>query len=387
MSELRNRTAGTAGSAGGAFVHGGVGFDMPQEMAGFQQAEPIANAATTSNGYSKLASSQKDAEQALGGIPSVFGALEKYGGRRISLWGGINLEAALAGPVAEEAQQWGNLLTWGRLVIAALFFLTFVSFAFVTGFVIKNDGKFPLFWDPITFNKLDNKWEVALESAGPIHVAWMFVLLLLAFSAYHAAHFVPFVANIYARFVFGMRMNPIRWIFHGTAGGIMLGGFAIIMGVSNIFVFVALILIVLTGAASILFMELINRPEVLNDYDETVHTDFITIEGTKRAVVYSEINPWPYVLAVLALVTYVAFTWAYFWHAVSHSANNVPWYAWSIGFLVPLVFLLMAALNGIRYLVNWTIFRFFYIDIAHVLIVDGGIWLGTTLVLIGLALL
>lgn len=364
--------------------HNGVGFALPELQ------KPVE--APSTNGYSPVPQQQgiRGAEdgnigQTLDSVPSVFGAIEKYGGRRISLWGGVDLEMALAGPVAEEANKWANLLTWGRAAFALLFLAAAVTFSFVAGFSIKHEGKYSLWYDPISFNKLDNKWEASLENAGSIWVSWMLVAMLYIFAIYQGAHFVPFVARVYARFVFGMRMNPIRWIFHGLAGGIILGGLGLIMGVSNVIVFVFLVLTALTGAASILFMELINRPTLTEDYDETIDNDFLTIGGKRFAVRYSAINPYPYLLAVLALLTYVAITWTYFWHSVSFSSGNVPWFAWAVAILVPIIFVIMAAVNGIRYLVNWTIFRYFYVDILHVVVVDGGMLVASILVLIGMA--
>lgn len=360
--------------------HNGVTFVLPsdQKDAPAPAYAPLAAQNVAENG---------NMTNMLGKVPGVFEAIEKYGGRRLSLWGGVDLNMALAGPVAEEAMHYSGVLTWLRLAIAALFFVLAVAFSFVTPFEIKNDGKYPLYWDPITFNKLDNKWETALEGAGSIFVSWMLVAMLYAFAAYHALHFVPFIANIYNRFVFGMRMNPIRWLFHGAAGGLILGAFGLIMGVSNVIVFVFLVLTVLVGAACILFMELINRPTVSADYDATIDNDYITIEGTPMAVRYSEINPWPYVIAVIALAAYVGITWSYFWHAVANSSHNVPWFAWAVAIVVPIIFALMAIVNGLRYLVSWTLFKYFYIDVAHVVLVDGGVFVCSAMVLIGMALL
>lgn len=317
----------------------------------------------------------------------------------IDLTGGVALENLLLREVGPEQQRWGSMIGWVRLLLALLYAITGLTFLFVIIFVPAH-GKMPMYFDPIKFSALDNKWEVANEQIGTVDVAWALLALMTSFAVYHAVHFLPFVRDIWLRLVFWYRMNPIRWVFHGVVGGLMVAFFSLILGVSNIIVFILLLVITIGAAACVLFSEMINRPVVhWVEADDTVSslqstyglTDLQAeraIKTNKFFLVKGAVTPWPLLAAWVLFLAGVGIVGAYFFSAVDDKAAHVPWYAWTTLFTVAVPLLLMAIVNTLATLLDWSIFsNYFYIDMIHVPVELIFAWLGTVLVLIGLATL
>lgn len=329
----------------------------------------------------------------------VTAALRKTGlpVTAIDLTGGIQLENLLMREVSPEQQRWGWFIGWVRLLLALGYAVTGLTFLFVIIFVPAH-GKMPLYFDPIRFSTLDNKWEVANEQIGTVDVAWALLALMTTFAVYHAVHFLPFVRDIWLRLVFWYRMNPIRWVFHGVVGGLMVAFFSLILGVSNIIVFILLLVITIGAAACVLFSEMVNRPVVhwteagdtvtslKEKYNLTDMQAERAINVNKFFVVKGAVTPWPLVYAWVLFLAGVGIVGAYFFSAVDDKAGQVPWYAWTTLFTVALPLLLMAIVNTMAVLLNWSFFsNYFYIDMLHIPVELIFAWLGTVLVLIGLA--
>lgn len=295
--------------------------------------------------------------------------------RRISLADGIDMRGLMTQEVEEEVAQWGTFLGWMRLIFGVLYGAAAIGLLFTV--IFKTHGEFPLYEDPLRYSHLDKKWEVALEKVGNVHVDWALVALLSLFSAYHFVHFLPFVRDIYLRLVFYYQMNVIRWMFHGLVGGLMLGFCSIVMGVSNIIVFVLLTLAVVAAAAGALFSEMINMPALYNvgpnDTAGSLANDHGLSASEAAKAIRKEhfikretVTPWPILFAAIAAVAFVGVTSYYFWVAVADQTDQVPWFAWSTYFISMFTLFVIVVLNGLALLINWSVFRqYIYIDIAH----------------------
>jgi len=280
-----------------------------------------------------------------------------------------------------DQANWGTLYSWANLGVAALYLIAAFALMFVVIFVAN--GSIGTFWDPLLWDSIDSKWEVSLLSAGGIHVDWALVAMLAIFGLYHAAYFIPFVQTFYFN-TLSYEYNPIRWAFWGTAGALVLGFYALIMGVSNIIIFVAMVLTVTAGCAFLLCMEMINRPvlvQVAADAPKRTSGKNVPFVGQFFDTELKAVNPLAFVFAIIALAFYIGITWTYFWNCVHDHIHGVPWYAWFIGVLTALALIAVALLNGIRYVVSWKFLKFFYLDVLHT-VVEVILVLGGTLVFI-----
>lgn len=394
-SKLTHRSGG--GSGGTGFTFNGVAMDAGDDdiYGSLMANQAPAGAPMTAGAPSAMRIAATEAGYKTGGKLDPTAQLREAGVpvRELSLTGGIDLDNLLSEELQGQTVKYGKMLGWVRLILAALYAITALALLFVV--IFESNGEFPFFWDPIRYSKLDGKWEAAMEKVSNVHVDWALVALLATFAIYHAVHFFPFVRDIYLRLVFWYQMNAIRWIFHGVAGGLMVAFYAVIMGVSNVIVFVLLGVVVIGGAAAVLFSEMINRPKLYFVGDKEEEADLVanhelTAEDATAAVrdgyfiKPGAVTPWPILAALVLLLTYVGVTSAYFWTAVEDSASHVPWYVWTTYFITMLSFVVIAVVNVLRLLVSWRIFQnYFYFDILHNAVELAFIWLATVLVIIG----
>lgn len=287
------------------------------------------------------------------------------------------------------------MIGWFRLILGSLYGLATLALLFVV--IFKAHDKFPLYWDPMRWDGLSNQWVVALENAGMIHVAWAILALGFVFCPYQFAHFLSFVRDIYLRLVFYYEMNPIRWIFHGVVGGMLVSFFSIILGVSNVIVFVFLVLTFLAAAASILFSEMINRPNLYNvDKDKDTSAQLeqtygLTATEAKQAIdngyfIQSSVStPWPILAGVIMLTLAIAIMTTYFGAAVLKHSGRVPWYAYTTYLITVGVLAVLGIVNSLRLLISWRFLQnYLYIDLLHN-VVEAVFLLNVLLIIIGLS--
>lgn len=318
--------------------------------------------------------------------------------RQIDLTGGIEFQQLMNVTVTDKQAKYGWLIGWARLLLAGVYGVTSFALLFVVIF-LTNGGKMPLQWDPLRYSNLDNKWEAALEKVGVIYVAWALLAMLTAFAAYQAVHFLPVVREFYLKFVSYYQMNPIRWIWYGVAGGLVVAFYSLIMGVSSVIVMVLLLVIVIGGAASVLFSEMINRPNVYivtdaERQDPSILTSKYGLTPCEAAAAIKVgyflkpgvVTPWPILAALVLLLTYVGIVSAYFWTAVDDEFSQVPWYAWTTYFLTVASFVAMAAANVARLLLSWALFQnYLYLDLLHNGVEFLFIYVGIVLNIVGFA--
>ena len=370
-------------------------------VGGFTVRDTGRSAPTVSSSSAGYRPLSVDAEMATGGtgIDPTAG-LRDLGLpiRQIDLTGGIEFEQLMNVTVTDKQAKYGSLIGFARLGLAVLYGLTAFALLFVVIFR-TNGGEMPLQWDPLRYSDLDNKWEAALEKIGVIYMAWALLAMLTVFAAYQGIHFLPFVRDFYLKFVFYYQMNPIRWIWHGVAGGLVVAFYSLIMGVSSVIVMVLLLVVVIGGAAAVLFSEMINRPNVYmvtaeERADPSILTSKYGLTPCEATAALKSgyflkpgvVTPWPILAALVLLLTYVGIVSAYFWTAVDDKWSRVPWYAWTTYFLTVGAFVAMAAANVARLLLSWAIFQnYLYMDLLHNGVEFLFIYVGIVLNIVGFA--
>lgn len=325
------------------------------------------------NGYGPIAA---DAET---GVSQTFDVSKELGVnlpvRQITLAEGVNFQALMTSNIAYETKKYGRMLGWFRLGMGSLYTLAAIGLLFVVIFV--SNGKMPLYKDPLAYSSLDKKWEVALDKVGDVHVDWALLALMTLFAPYHFMHFLGFVRDAYLRQIFYYQTNIIRWVFHGLVGGLLVGFFSIVMGVSSVIVFVLLTGLIMAAAAGMLFSELINLPTIYRK------TESDTLESVQKehgltpceARVFMErgyfikrvaVMPWVFLFAVIVAAGFVGVVSFYFWSAVADTSSKVPWYAWTTYFITVVSLALMVIVNGAALLLDFAFLKnFLYIDLIH----------------------
>jgi len=298
-----------------------------------------------------------------------------------------------------QQKKFAMWMRWAQLIMGALYI---VAGAVLCGLTIRWMRAFMLFWDPMRWSTIDHRWEVALERVGPISVTLMLSILLIVFGIYHLAHFVPFVHNIYVYYVFIKQANPLRWGAYASIGALLLGGYGIIEGVSNVMIFVALIVYIGAAALIAFYMEVINRPHLIKAEDFPVEGKEREAMIKKYALKQSEVreltkpdskawyvrlgkvSPWPLALAALLALVYITYTWSYFWTTVTDTkASLVPWFSWVLAIWTAFMLVVLFLINAARYLLTWSILQnYFYIDLLHQTLFEFGIFLGPSIAVI-----
>jgi hypothetical protein len=316
--------------------------------------------------------------------------------QKIDFVGGIQFNTVLAREIPEALAKNGRFLGWLRLLLGLLYGAAGIAFLFVVIFV--TDGKFSLFWDPIRYSSLASQWQTALERAGVIHIDWGVVAIFFVCALYHPLHFIPFIRDVYIRLVFFYQVNVIRWVFHGIVGGLLMGFFSVVMGVSSVIVFILLLVILIGAAACILFSEMINRPDITwlakdEQIEDATVAKFRMTTGEVAAarkngyyVTKGSVTPWPILAAIVLALTFMGITSAYFWNAVADEANRVPWYVWITYAISMVTLVVIGVYNTLCLVLNYAIFRnYFWNDIIHNVVEVMFIFGGGCLLLIGLA--